>query len=106
MTPLHIWLTIVGLTIVTIITRNFFIALGNTLPLPERVLHALRYAPACALAALIAPEVLMTQGSLAPPLTNPKLIAAVAALLTMLFTRSVVLTMGVGMLVLIGVKSL
>jgi branched-subunit amino acid transport protein len=103
MTTLEIWLTIAGLTIVTVITRNFFIALGDTLRLPERVLHALRYAPACALAALIAPEVLMAQGALAP-IMNPKLIAAVAALLVMLATRSMVWTMVAGMAVFTGAR--
>jgi branched-subunit amino acid transport protein len=103
MTTLEIWLTIAGLTIVTVITRNFFIALGDTLRLPERVLHALRYAPACALAALIAPEVLIAQGTLAP-IMNPKLIAAVAALFVMLVTRSMVWTMVAGMAVFTGAR--
>jgi branched-subunit amino acid transport protein len=106
MSTLDIWLIIAGLTIVTIVTRNFFIALGDTLRLPDRVLHALRYAPACALAGLIAPEVLMVQGALALPLTNPKLIAAVAALVVMLATRSMVWTMVVGMVVFTGTRFL
>ena len=45
--------------------------------LPERVQHALRYAPACALVALIVPEVVLQSGTLALNLSNPKLIATV-----------------------------
>ena len=55
MKDLYIWSVIIGLTGVTVLTRSFFLVLGDRIPLPERVQHAMRYAPACALAALIAP---------------------------------------------------
>ena len=97
MTSLEIWIVIVGLTGVTIVTRSFFLVLGNRIPLPERVQHALRYAPACALAALVAPEVLTAQGSLALSLDNPRLVAGAVAVATMLATRSMIATMLIGM---------
>jgi branched-subunit amino acid transport protein len=97
MSALETWIVIIGLTGVTIATRSFFLVLGDRIPLPERVQHALRYAPACALAALIAPEVLTTQGQLALTATNFKLLAGAVAVGTMLLTRSMIATMVVGM---------
>ena len=97
MSTLNIWISLLGLALVTALTRNFFLVLGDHLRLPERVAHALRYAPACALAGLIVPEVLQVQGAFVEPLTNPRLWGALAALVTMLITRSMVGTMGVGM---------
>ena len=104
MSTLDIWLTIAGLTIVTIVTRNFFIALGDTLRLPDRVLHAVRYAPACALAGLIVPEVLMAQGAFIASAANPKLWGALAALLVMLATRNMLATMAVGIAVFTALR--
>lgn len=62
--------------------------------------------PAAALAALVAPAVLRsgTDGALA--LTDPRILAAIAALLTMWRTRQVLLTLLVGMGVLIGLQQL
>lgn len=51
MSTLDIWLTIFGMTIVTIVTRALFLMVGDRLTLPMRVQHALRFAPAAALAA-------------------------------------------------------
>ena len=55
-------------------TRTVMIVFGDRIPLPERVQHALRFAPACALTALIAPELLTEQGAWAISLANAKLI--------------------------------
>lgn len=98
MSGTDIWLTIVGLTIVTIVTRNLFLVLGHKVALPERLQHALRYAPACALAALIVPEVVLQSGSLALSLGNPKLVAAIVAVATLLLTRRAVAAIALGML--------
>jgi branched-subunit amino acid transport protein len=97
MSAIEIWITIVGLALVTFLTRNFFIVLGDAVRLPDRVQHALRYAPACALTALIAPDVLAQNGAWAIELTNPKLVGALIAILTMLITRSTLSTMALGM---------
>jgi branched-subunit amino acid transport protein len=104
MNDLNTWLVIVGLTIVTIVTRSFFLVLGDRVPLPPRVQHALRYAPACALVALIAPEVLLVKGALAFDLANIKLLSAAVAVTTMLATRSMIVSMVVGMAVYTGLR--
>jgi branched-subunit amino acid transport protein len=97
MSAVEIWVMIIGLTLVTLATRNFFIVLGDAVQLPARVQHALRYAPACALTALIAPEVLTQHGAWAVELTNPKLNGALIAIVVMLMTRNTLATMALGM---------
>jgi len=99
MSDLKIWIVIGGLTLVTFATRSLFQVLGDRFTLPERVQHGLRYAPGCALAALIGPELFVVQGSLDLSLANPKLVAGIAAGVSMLATRSVVVTIGAGMAV-------
>lgn len=100
MTSMSLWLTFIGLAFVTAITRNFFLVLGDKLRLSPRLSQALRYAPACALAGLIAPEVLLDQGqmmSLSAMLAHPPLWGTLAALATMVFTRNMALTLALGM---------
>lgn len=97
MSALEIWLTIAGMTLVTLATRTVMLVFGDRIPLPERAQHALRFAPACALAALIAPELLTDQGAWAISLANAKFVAGVVAMAVMLATRSLMATMGIGM---------
>lgn len=96
MSAFELWLTIVGMTGVTLATRALMLVFGDRIALPQRVQHALRYAPAAALAALIVPEVLLQGGAVTVSWTNFKLIAGVAAIVTMLATRSMIATMVVG----------
>ena len=97
MSAAEVWITIVLMTIVTVATRTVMLVFGDRIPLPERVQHALRFAPACALTALIAPELLTEQGAWAISLANAKLIAGALAITVMLATRSMLATMGLGM---------
>ena len=98
MAPIDIWLTIAGLTAVSIVTRNVFLLLGHRVTLPQRVQHALRYAPACALVALIAPELMLDPATMTLDPANPKLAASLATVATLLLTRRPVLAIAVGML--------
>jgi branched-subunit amino acid transport protein len=104
MSAVSIWLTIVGMTLVTLATRSLMLAFGDRIPLPERVQHALRFAPACALAALIVPELLTAQGAWAISLGNARLVAGAAAIAVMLATRSMMATMGLGMAVFLALR--
>jgi branched-subunit amino acid transport protein len=106
MSGTEIWLTIAGLTLVTVVTRNLFLVLGHKVSLPERVQHALRYAPACALVALIVPEVLLQSGNLALDVHNPKLVASIVAAATLLLTRRAVAAIGLGMLAYTAIRLL
>jgi len=73
--------------------------LGDYVPLPERVQHGLRYAPVCALVALVTPELFVTQGAFDLSITNPKLVGGLAAAAITLTTRSMIAAMAIGMLV-------
>ncbi len=106
MSDIAIWVIIVGLTAVTVVTRSAFLVLGERFKLPDRVQHGLRYAPACALVALIAPEIALANGSLALSLENPKLVAGLAAGALMLWTRSMIAAMAVGMLAFTALRLL
>jgi branched-subunit amino acid transport protein len=98
MSSAGIWLTIGGLTLLTFITRNAFLMLGQRVTLPARLQHALRYAPACALVALIVPEVVLHSGTLALNASNPKLVAAAVTVAVIIGTRRAFAGIVLGML--------
>lgn len=97
MSAVEVWITIVAMTVITVATRTVMLVFGDRIPLPERVQHALRFAPACALTALIAPELLTEQGAWAISLANAKFVAGAIAIAVMFATRSMMATMGAGM---------
>lgn len=98
MSTLEYCLLIVLLTMATVFTRSFFFLLGGAFRMPEWLQHALRYAPAAALAAILAPDLLVSGGSVPVPWTNIKLIAAVIAVVFFLLSRHMLGTLIVGML--------
>jgi branched-subunit amino acid transport protein len=97
MSDLDIWLTIGLMTIATILTRSSFFLLGHAVKLPPKVQHALRYAPAAALAAIVAPDLLMPDGVLQLSWMNPRLMAGIGAAVFFLMTRRLLGTIVVGM---------
>ena len=98
MNPTDIWIVTGLLTLATIIARSSLFLLGHAVKMPPKVLHALRYAPAAALAAIIAPDLLLQGGALNLSFANPKLLAAVAAIGFYLWSRHLLGTIVVGML--------
>jgi branched-subunit amino acid transport protein len=97
MSATEIWITIGLLTVATIITRSSFFLFGNAVKLPPKVQHALRYAPAAALAAILAPDLLMSGGQISISLMNPKLVAGIGAAVFFLLTRRMLGTIVIGM---------
>lgn len=97
MSALDTWLTIGMLTIATILTRCSFFLLGHAVKLPPKVQHALRYAPAAALAAIVAPDLLMSNGAVDLSWMNPRLMAGLGAALFFLITRHLLGTIMIGM---------
>ena len=71
-------MTIFGLAIVTVITRSFFFLSSKPWTLPDWAQRGLHYAPIAALAAVIAPEIVMTQGVLISTWQDARLFAALA----------------------------
>ena len=94
----EIWLVIIGLTVVTAAARNLFLMLPARYQLPERYQQGLRYAPACALVAIIAPDLAFgPDGGLFLEPGNHRLIAAVVAALLFYRIRKLWLMIVVGM---------
>jgi branched-subunit amino acid transport protein len=97
----EIWIVILVLGLATACTRSAFWLIGHRVTIPPRVQEMLRYAPACALAAIVGPDlVLGQQGELQLALDNPKLLAGIAALGYYLWRRQMLQTIVFGMLVL------
>lgn len=92
-----IWFTIFLLTVATIVTRCSFFLLGDAVKLPPKVQHALRYAPAAALAAIVIPDLVLSGGTAEVMWTNPKLLAGIGAGLFFIKTRHLLGTILVGM---------
>ncbi len=93
-----LWLTFILIGLATLLPRSSFIVLGQRASLPEAVQKALRYAPAAALAAIVVPDVVLVNG--APEVFNPKLGAAIAAVLAVSLSRNPWLPFIAGMAVL------
>lgn len=97
MNDLQVWLSIAGITLATIVARSALQLAGARLRLPPRVESALRYAPACALTAIIVPDLLLADGALRLDLTNAKLLAGIASIAIFALTRSTIGTIFGGM---------
>ena len=97
----HAWtlLVIVGLAAVTVLTRCFFFILDRPWSLPGWAHRALQYAPVAALAGVVAPEVVMSNGHLVGSWQDARLFAAAAGALVFFWRRSVLLTLVIGMAV-------
>ncbi|MDI1240222.1 MAG: AzlD domain-containing protein [Polaromonas sp.] len=92
-------LTIVGLALVTVITRSFFFMSSKPWTLPPWVQRGLHYAPIAALSAVIIPEIVMTQGQLIDTWRDARLFAALAGVAWFVWRRGVLGTIIAGMAV-------
>ncbi|UDG82471.1 AzlD domain-containing protein [Candidatus Vallotia cooleyia] len=104
MSSTDIWFAIVGMMIVTGLTRTAFLLGGKRTVLPERVLRVLRYAPAAALIAVVVPDVVMTPKGLSFGFDNYAWYGTVAGMLWFLWRRSMVQTIIIGMLVFTALR--
>ncbi|MFM0693454.1 branched-subunit amino acid transport protein [Paraburkholderia sp. GV068] len=99
MTSVEVWLAILGMTVVTAVTRAMFLIGGERTVLPARVQRMLRYAPAAALAAVVLPDVLGTPDGLSFAPSNHEFYAALAGLGWFFWRRTMLGTIVVGMIV-------
>lgn len=97
MSDLEIWMAIGLLLLATLITRGSFFMFGHAVRLPPKVQHALRYAPAAALAAIVMPDLVTMNGAVQLDWMNPKLMAGLGATIFFLTTRHLLGTIIVGM---------
>ncbi len=102
----EIWATIAVLVVATAATRSSFWLIGHHITIPRRVNEMLRFAPACALAAIIAPDLLLNNGQVQFELSNLKLVSGAAAIVFYLARRNMLQTIVFGMLFFTGLRLL
>ncbi|MGA7813471.1 AzlD domain-containing protein [Caballeronia sp.] len=106
MSASHVWLAILGMGLITAITRALFLIGGERMILPERIQRALRYAPAAALVAVVVPDLLMTPQGFSVGFSNHALYASLCGLGWFLWRRSMIGTIVVGMLAFTALRLL
>ena len=90
-------LTIVCLACITVLTRCFFFISSKAWALPAWAARGLQYAPIAALAAVVIPELVMTQGQLISTWQDARLFAAAAGTAWFFWRKGVLGTIVVGM---------
>jgi branched-subunit amino acid transport protein len=104
MSPSAALVVIVGMAAITVISRGFFLLTDREWPLPHWVMQGLRYAPLAALAAIIAPEVLVTDGALMATWQDARLFAVVAATAYFVWRRGILGMIVVGTSLLLALR--
>lgn len=98
---LALWITLTVAGLITYLIRlSFIFLLGRWQP-SRLVERALRFVPPAVLSAIILPEIFFQSDTVNFSPVNPRLIAGLAAALTAWLTRSMLLTIAVGMGVLV-----
>jgi branched-subunit amino acid transport protein len=97
-------IVVVGLTVITVVTRGFFFLSEREIPIPTWLRQGLRYAPLAAMAAVVVPEIVMQQGQLIQTARDARLYAALAAAAWFWWRRDILGTIVVGMLVLLPLR--
>ncbi|MDA8455076.1 AzlD domain-containing protein [Acidovorax sp. GBBC 3334] len=92
-------IAILGLAVITLVTRAFFMIPENEVPMPDWLKRGLKYAPLAALAAVIAPELFMSRGELIGTLQDARLPAMACAVAYYFWRRGILGTICVGMAV-------
>lgn len=97
-------LTIAGLALITVITRALFVLPEREIPMPAWLQQGLRYAPLAALVAVIAPEIVMTQGRLIDTWQDPRVFSALAGGAYYFWRRGILGTLVTGSVVLAALR--
>ncbi|URI09843.1 AzlD domain-containing protein [Aquincola tertiaricarbonis] len=97
-------LTIIGLGAITVITRSFFLFPDKEVPIPAWLREGLRYAPLAAMAAVVVPELLITQGELIHTWRDARVFGALAGALYFWWRRGMLGTIVVGTAVMLALR--
>jgi branched-subunit amino acid transport protein len=96
LTSLEIGILFVGMGLVTLGTRSFFMFWGDRVRMPELILRSIRYAPLAAIVAIVAPEILMPAGATEISQFNwalPQIWAGLAAFVVFSWLRTMLPTL-------------
>lgn len=91
------WVAVLGLVVISVITRSAFFMMDRVWPMPRWLESGLRYAPLGALAAVAVPAVLMPNGHMPGGWRDPNVVAAIAALSFAWWRKDMLLTLAIGM---------
>lgn len=80
MSPGEMLITIIGMALVVLLCRSSFMLTSDELPMPAWLREGLRYAPIAALTAVVAPELVLTQGQLITDWRDARVFGAAAGL--------------------------
>jgi branched-subunit amino acid transport protein len=97
-------IAIVGLALITLVTRGFFLYPEREVPIPAWLQQGLRYAPLAALAAVIAPDIAMTQGRVVTTLLDARLPAVAVAAAYFYWRRDILGTILTGTATLLLIR--
>ncbi len=95
---------IAGLTVVSVVTRGFFMIPDREVPIPAWLREALRYAPLAALVAVILPEIAMTDDHLIATWKDARIYATAVGIGVFFTTRSLLGTILAGTAVLLALR--
>lgn len=95
---------IVGLAVVTVVTRSFFFITNKPWQLPNWAQRGLQYAPIAALSAVVVPEIITVQGELVSTWQDARLYAAVVGAAAYFWRRDVLITILAGMAVYLPLR--
>ena len=98
-TDLWTVVTIVSMALLSVITRCFFFLSSHPWPMPAWLQRGLHYAPIAALAAVIVPEMVMSQGHLISTWQDARIFAVAAGLAWFYWKRGMLGIIIVGMAV-------
>lgn len=97
---------ILGASLVTFLPRILPLVVLSRMNLPEWSMRWLNYVPIAVMAALVGQELLLTDGKPTPLLQNIELLAALPTFLIAILTRSLLGTVIVGILSMMGLRFL
>jgi branched-subunit amino acid transport protein len=99
-------MTIAGLGVVTLVTRGFFLYPKRAVRIPAWLQRGLKVAPLAALAAVVAPEVVMSHGELIDTWRDARLPAVLAATLYYMWRPGVLGPLVAGLAVFLPLRLL
>lgn len=104
MSTLEIVVTTLGMAVITLLCRSFFLLSRNDLPMPQWLRNGLRYAPTAALAAIVVPELVLTSGHLIDTWRDERIFGAAAGLAIYAWRRSLLGTIICGTGVMLALR--
>jgi branched-subunit amino acid transport protein len=104
MSPMEIFLTSIGMAVITLLCRSSFLLPEEDLPMPRWLREGLRYAPTAALSAVVAPELVLTQGHLIATWRDGRIFGALAGLAFYAWRRSLFGTIVCGTGVMLALR--